>query len=104
MAQFDVYVNESRIDPDAIPFLLDIQSDSLSELRTRIVAPLRLKAIVRPVSPRLNPVFEIADTEVVLMMHELLYLPTTTLGRRVGSLSDEHEKIMRALDFLTVGF
>lgn len=104
MAQFDVYVNESNIQRDAIPFLLNVQSDSLAELRTRVVAPLRLRMATKAVSNRLNPAFIIGEREVVLMIQELLYLPTAVLGRRVMSLAEDRERIIRALDLLVVGF
>lgn len=104
MAQFDVYVNESNIDPETILFLLDIQSDSLSDLRSRVVAPLRRSDAVKPLSARLNPSFQIAQTDVVLMIQEMLYLPTRVLGKRVTSLTGDREAIIRALDLLTVGF
>lgn len=104
MAQFDVYVNESNIQRDTIPFLLNIQSDSLAELRTRVVAPLRLRMATKAVYNRLNPAFVIGDSEVVLMIQELLYLPTGALGRHVTSLAGERERIIRALDLLVVGF
>jgi toxin CcdB len=104
LAQFDVYVNESNIQRDAIPYLLNIQSDSLADLRTRIVAPLRLRMETKAVSNRLNPAFVIEDREVILMIQELLYLPAGVLGRRVRSLAEEREQIIRALDLLVVGF
>lgn len=40
MPQFDVYANPSASTKRMYPYLLDIQSDTLSALATRIVVPL----------------------------------------------------------------
>jgi toxin CcdB len=54
MARFEVFAN-----PGGAGYVLDVQADVLSELNTRIVAPL-LPLTQAPVpADRLNPVFEI---------------------------------------------
>jgi len=40
MAQFTIYKNKDPHTRSALPFLLDIQSDLLSDLETRVVVPL----------------------------------------------------------------
>ena len=45
MAQFDISKNNSRSSKDEIPYLMDIQSGSVSILGTRIVVPLRKATI-----------------------------------------------------------
>ncbi len=40
MAQFIVYENTSRIAKKIYPYLLDIQSDLLNELKTTVIIPL----------------------------------------------------------------
>ncbi len=40
MAQYTVYENPSRASRKTFPFLLDIQADLLSDLRTTVVIPL----------------------------------------------------------------
>lgn len=40
MAQFDVYANPSKTQRGEIPWMVDIQSDILDKLPTRLVIPL----------------------------------------------------------------
>ena len=44
MRQFDVYANPSKATRKAYPFIVDIQSDVISAIATRIVVPLVNKA------------------------------------------------------------
>lgn len=44
MQQFDVYANPSKKTLRAYPFIVDIQSNTISEIATRIVVPLGRKA------------------------------------------------------------
>ena len=64
MAQFTAYYNE-RGGEDAIPYLLDVQSDWV-ETGSRVVVPLVRRLRYGPLYSRLNPVFTISDTEVVM--------------------------------------
>ena len=74
MAQFDVCRNRSKR-PGPVPFLVDIQSDLLHGLHSRIVIPLyRRDAVPRPLAV-LNPVFAMAGTEVVLLTQEIAAVP-----------------------------
>jgi toxin CcdB len=103
MAQFDVYRNPS---PDAkeIPYLLDVQSDLLAGVTTRIVVPLfHTKKFGRP-ARRLNPIFEIEGHAVVMSTVELAGVLPSALGARVSSLSDRRDEIRDALDFAFQGY
>lgn len=64
MARFDVHRNATN-NPD-VPYLVDIQSDLLSGLRSRVVVPLvPLDRFAKPMT-RLNPVFEIDGRRLVM--------------------------------------
>ena len=43
MAQFDVYRNTNSATRKSIPYVLDVQTDLLDTLATRVVVPLVLK-------------------------------------------------------------
>lgn len=104
MAQFDVYRNPNPATVAAVPYLLDVQSDLLSESRTRVVVPLApLESVGRPAA-RLNPVFRVEDTEVLMMTQHLAAVPRAALHNPVMSLTGEHDRIVAALDFLVLGF
>lgn len=103
MAQFDVYRNPAP-DSKSIPYLLDVQSDLLSGVTTRIVVPLfHHKSFGRP-ARRLNPVFEVEGRAVVMSTVELAGVLPSALGERVTSLADFHGDIRDALDFAFQGF
>jgi toxin CcdB len=40
MAQFEVYLNPSKISREAYPYIIDIQNVLISDIATRIVIPL----------------------------------------------------------------
>ena len=88
---------------DAAPYVIDLQSDQLRDLPTRMVAPLAqqddgLKAI-----RRLTPVVEFAGMRLVLMIHLAAAVPTNVLKEPVGSLDHRRDEIVAALDFLFTG-
>jgi toxin CcdB len=104
MAQFDVYENPNEKTQEEIPYLLDLQSDLLDDLATRVVAPLiKSQSIVKPIL-HLNPCFEIEGVAVVLSTAELAGVPKGALGAKMGSLKEYRGEIIAALDFLITGF
>ena len=104
MAQFDVYENPNPETRQTIPFLLDIQSDLLDGLATRVVVPLIAASAMGKPARHLNPVFTIKRAKVVMSSAELAGIPTRLLGNKVGSLKEHRAEIIAALDFLFSGF
>jgi len=99
MARFDVYENAGG---DGC--LLDVQSDLLDGLNTRVVVPLLpLPSALSP-AQRLNPVFRIDGTELVMATQYLAAVPAGELCNQVGSLAEERDEISAALDMLFLGF
>ena len=103
MAQFDLYTNPSKETSGAVPFLLDLQSDLLDPLATRVVAPLFRAESAGPPARTLMPRFEIDGREVVMSTPELAGVSCGQLGSRVGSLADRRDDIIAALDMLFTG-
>ena len=52
MAQFDVYANPDKVQRGAFPWCVDIQSNLLAPLPTRLVMPLTTKRCLPPKAPR----------------------------------------------------
>ena len=104
MAQFDIYRNPNPETNLAIPFLLDMQSDLLEPLNTRVVAPLIIHSEAKHKATILNPCFEIEGQSVFLSTPELAGIPSMTLGRSVGSLAQHRDQIIATLDLLVTGF
>ena len=104
MAQFDVYENPNEETNQTIPYLLDLQADLLDNLATRVVAPLVAAAMMGGAVKHLNPRFKIKDNVVFMSTAELAGVRISALGERVGSLSEQRNEIIAALDFLFTGF
>jgi toxin CcdB len=100
MAQFDVHRNIGR-HRDAIPFVVVVQSSQFDGYRRRAVVPLVRKSSVGKLShASFNPAFKVRGTPVVLHPLEIVSIPIEQLGDLVGSLSDEGQSIIAALDEL----
>jgi toxin CcdB len=52
----------------------------------------------------LNPIFEVAGTRIMMVTTLLVGIPKTELGSRVGSLAEQQDTIMNAIDMLLSGF
>jgi toxin CcdB len=99
MARFELFRNEG-----AEGYLLDVQSDLLSGLNTRVVVPL-LPASAGPApAQRLNPVFSIEGQEWVMVTQFMAAVPEGELRCAVGSLAERQDEISAALDMLFLGF
>jgi toxin CcdB len=104
MAQWDVYANPSARMRDEIPFLVDLQSDLLSGLASRLVAPLARTQVAPAGAPRrLCPVFDVTGTAVALLPQEAGPIDARLLKRRVMSLRDHAHEIVDALDAVISG-
>lgn len=104
MAQYDVYKNPNEETNQTIPYLLDIQADLLDNLATRVVVPLLTASAIGKPAKYLNPQFEIRHETIFMSTAELAGVPVRVLGERVGSLKDQRQAIIAALDFLFTGF
>lgn len=103
MAQFDVYENPNPASRKSIPYLLDVQTDLLDSLVTRVVIPLVLTAAMTAPALRLNPSFCVGKTGVVMSTAEIAGVPFKKLGKKVCSLKQHRNEIVAALDFLVTG-
>ena len=105
MPRFDVYLN-SGVQAAVTPYLLDVQSDLLQGLETRIVVPLRRRDRFPTVSlpANLMPMFEIEGVECLLETPKLAAVPLRLLKTPVASLAARHFEVTAALDFLFQGY
>jgi toxin CcdB len=100
MAQFDVFKNPRG---GLYPFLLDVQTDLLGSLATRIVVPMiALKKYGKPIT-RLHPTAPIAGVEYVLKFHDLAAVPANVLVHPIDSLAHRRVDLIAALDLLFTG-
>lgn len=104
MAQFDVYKNSNTRTNKQAPYLLDVQTDLLANLTTRVVIPLNTVSTMVKAAKQLNPKFKVKRTTVVMSTSELAGVDLRILGEKVGSLKEHRDEIIAALDFLFTGF
>jgi toxin CcdB len=99
MAQFDVF----RF-PGTTDLLLDVQSNRLDHVSTRIVVPLVIQTPFLKPAQRLNPVFSIEGAAYVMMTHYMTPVPAKDLRHKLATLEHEQYTIKSALDMLFYGF
>ena len=100
MARFDVYKLEGPT-----PLVIDVQSDLLSKLQTRVVVPLiSLDRAPNEPMPRLRPQLKLQSIDYIMSTSELAAIPTSDMRECIGNLESERGAIVDAIDFLLQGF
>lgn len=102
MAQFTLYRNANRQTQGRYPFLLDIQSDFLNELKSRLVVPVIQLAEQKAIT-RLNPIFQWEQQQFLLVVQEMAAIPAKNLGAKVTELETLRSEILAAVDLLITG-
>ncbi len=104
MAQFSVYQNRNVQTKKTYPFLLEIQSNLLSDLVTTVVVPLmKFERNKAKVLTGLTPVFLLDQQEFLMLTPQLAGIQRKELGKLAFDLSDARAEIVGALDFLISG-
>lgn len=105
MARFDVYANPGS-HSNTTPYLLDVQSDLLDGLGSRMVIPLRsLEHYAKVKLPtRLTPVLQVNGKDYLLETPKMGAVPQRILKTSLASLADDQDQITDALDFLFQGY
>lgn len=88
----------------SVGYLLDVQSDLLDHLQTRVVVPLLRPADVPSAMPELHPTMVVDGETFILATQLLAAIRRHELGPPVGNLAAERDAITRALDLLLTGF
>jgi len=104
MAQFDVYLNPSKVSKEAYPYIVDIQSKLIAKINTRIVIPLgRLSRFKNQQLQGLTPIVKYKGEELLLLTPQISSLPARVLIKPIGSLSHLRLTILASLDFAISG-
>jgi len=104
MPQFTVHRNTNPASRTTVPYLLNVQSDLIEDLRTRVVAPLYPAAAMKGKTIRtLMPSFDVEGKQYVMMTPQLAGIPKKLLGASVADLSGKRDEIIAALDLLITG-
>jgi len=99
MAKFDIFNNQ-----EGAGYLLDVQSDLLNGLNTRVVVPILPKDSAPKPAQRLNPVFNINGETFIMATQYIAAVSESELYDGSGSLADHQQEISEALDMLFLGF
>jgi toxin CcdB len=104
MARFDVFKNENAQSGKRFPYFLAVQSELLEPLATCVVVPLGRAVVVsnRP-TQTLTPTLDVNGESMVMYTPEIAAVYANVLRKRVCNLGDQHDAIVRALDFLFSG-
>jgi len=97
MARFDVH----RIDGE---LYLDVQTNLLPSLGTRLVVPLVPTSFPIKAIRRLHPQVDVAGKRLVMATHLMVAVPERSLGAPVASLRDRYDDIVAAIDMIFLGF
>ncbi|HSS79206.1 MAG TPA: CcdB family protein [Thermoanaerobaculia bacterium] len=104
MAQFTVYTNKNPNTRTAVPFLLDIQSDLLKDLETRVVVPLRPALSLKgKVLKTLTPLLVIEGEAFIMLTPQLAGILKSELGVPVTQVQQHRSEIIAAIDLLVTG-
>jgi toxin CcdB len=104
MAQYDVYPNPSPRSRDEVPFLVDVQSDLLADLRTRLVMPLaRTGANLTQAPRRLSPTFVVDGELLAVLPHLAAGIEARLLRKPVASLAMHAPVLRDAFDAVVSG-
>ncbi len=105
MPQFAVHRNLNSATKARFPLLLDVQTDLLEDLGTRVVIPLTPASVAtkRSVMQTLNPVCTVEGKPYVLFTPQLAGISAKELGPAIADLSCDRQAIIAALDLLFTG-
>lgn len=104
MAQFFAYNNPNPNTRKQYPYLLDIQSNLLSELKTTVVIPLSPANIMAPMRiSRLNPSVALNDETLLAITQDIAGIGRNQLGTQAYDLSIYRSEIIAAVDFVLSG-
>ncbi|MGB9095147.1 CcdB family protein [Erwinia sp.] len=104
MKQFSIYRNQGR-NRQVYPYFIDIQSDLLSHLATRLVMPLAHKQASNSQVKSLTPVMRIEEHDYVILTSMLTTTDVKNLNEQhfVKNAAGMRDEIVSALDLLVLG-
>jgi toxin CcdB len=102
--QFDVYENPSARMRDVYPFVVDVQSNLLSGLATRMVVPLAITNLsAKDLPNRLCPILIVNHKPLMLVPFEAAPLDKRLLQVEVASVLERSYEIIAAMDAVLSG-
>jgi toxin CcdB len=104
MAQFTAYENPNKTTKKTYPYLLDIQSNLLEDLRTTVVIPLCATGLAgKAAITKLCPIVEIEGKKFIALTQQIAGINRNSLGKKAADLSKYRSEIIAAMDFVISG-
>ncbi len=76
MSQFSLYKNKDKSTAIAYPYFVDVQSELLDTLNTRLVIPLTPIELLEKKAPsHLCPIIHIDEGDFVILTHQMASVP-----------------------------
>jgi toxin CcdB len=104
MAQFDVYTNPMVEQRSRIPYWLDLQSDHIAQLGSRVIIPLRTLSSMGPRIEGLQPLVTVGKQELCADVPSIASFPARLLKTPHSSVATQRHDLITALDYLISGF
>ncbi|MDB5890903.1 MAG: CcdB-like toxin protein [Polaromonas sp.] len=104
MAQFDVYDNPMADQRVRIPYWLDLQSDHIAQLQTRVIIPLRTAVTAGTRIEGLQPLVNVGKQSLCADVPSLASFPSRLLRDPVARIDANRHELVAALDYLISGF
>lgn len=104
MQQFSVYTNNSK-NKKIYPFFINVQSDLLDHLSTRLVMPLALKHAANSQVKALSPVLSVDQEDYVILTSLLTTTDVKNLNADCLITNAAHlrDELVAAIDLLVLG-
>ncbi len=104
MSQFSVYKNKNSRTKKTFPYLLDIQSGLLDQLRTTVVIPLGKYSTVKDqVITKLCPIVKINGIKYAALTQQIAGIEKSLLGANVTNIADYRSEFIDAIDLIISG-
>ena len=103
MGQFVAYANPNKQSNKIYPYLIDVQSNLLDDLKTTVVIPMT--GVTWPASTitKLCPALTINGKVYIALTQQLSAIDKSSLGKPVIDLSSRRHELVAAIDFLISG-
>ena len=103
MKQFDVYINTDSDTNQAYPYFVDVQTELLEVLNSRVVIPLTTALPNKGLASNICPELEIGGQHYYLLTYQITTVASSFLRKHESSLLLNRTDIINSLDFLASG-
>jgi toxin CcdB len=101
--QYDVYLNPNPQSKDIYPYVIDIQSDLLTFLKTRLTVPLKSYTSKVNIPKNLTPIFNVMGEDMLFISFFAQAMDKKHLKKSICSLNQHASEIVTAMDCLVSG-